>query len=246
MNLANRDGFVQNAYTGLTGCSLAARGGIRSVAFRQDGPGGSLEADGKGKWWEGMGPQELNGRPHDKNDPCPEFVEDFMLRVQDVIDLVQPGPPVPLPGHGRPDEDEFAFLDKFGAWMAVNSEAIYSTRPWMIAGEGPTKFEGSLYGAQARDLSRRISGSQPRATLCTPSRLPRIPLTTAAKSPASDSLGRNPIWFGRVARKASRSACRKCGLATARTRSRSTLRTPAPGADAEAAVPAISRPVGLA
>ena len=51
---------------------------------------------------------------------------------------------IPLPGHGRPDDDEFAFLDKFGAWMAVNNEAIYSTRPWKIAGEGPTKTGGSL------------------------------------------------------------------------------------------------------
>jgi alpha-L-fucosidase len=53
---------------------------------------------------------------------------------------------IPLPGHGRPDDDEMAFLDKFGAWMALNSEAIYSTRPWKIAGEGPTKPGGSLYG----------------------------------------------------------------------------------------------------
>jgi alpha-L-fucosidase len=53
---------------------------------------------------------------------------------------------IPLPGHGRPDDDEFAFLDRFGAWMALNSEAIYSTRPWKIHGEGPTKGGGSLYG----------------------------------------------------------------------------------------------------
>src|ERR1017187_7691202 len=53
---------------------------------------------------------------------------------------------IPLPGHGRPDDDEFTFLDKFGAWMALNSEAIYSTRPWKIHGECPTKGGGSLYG----------------------------------------------------------------------------------------------------
>jgi len=46
---------------------------------------------------------------------------------------------IPLPGHGRPDDDELAFLDKFGQWMAVNNEAIYATRPWTIYGEGPTK-----------------------------------------------------------------------------------------------------------
>lgn len=230
--------------------------------------GHATKADGKGKWWEGLDPQDLNGRPHDKNDPCPEFVENFMLRVQDLIDKYNPdllyfddtcdwvfdrggggvwlGIPeltphimayyynanwrrnkgkldavfniknvpaavvdtlvldfemsqadaimpnpwqtdacigdwhysrsrfenhryrtpqsmvqllvdivskngnlllnIPLPGHGRPDQDEFAFLEKFGSWMAINSEAIYSTRPWKIFGEGPTKGSNKPYG----------------------------------------------------------------------------------------------------
>ena len=56
---------------------------------------------------------------------------------------------IPLPGHGRPDDDEFAFLEKFGAWMALNSEAIYSTRPWKLPGEGRTKSSGELYGGAA-------------------------------------------------------------------------------------------------
>ena len=47
-------------------------------------------ADGKGKWWEGLDPQLLNGKPHKKNTPCPEFVQQFMLRVQDVIDSYNP------------------------------------------------------------------------------------------------------------------------------------------------------------
>jgi alpha-L-fucosidase len=56
---------------------------------------------------------------------------------------------IPLPGHGRPDVDELAFLDKFGEWMRrLNGEAIYSTRPWRIDGEGPTKAGGETpYGA---------------------------------------------------------------------------------------------------
>jgi len=47
-------------------------------------------ADGKGKWWEGMDPQMINGKPHLKNTPCPEFVQQFLLRVQDVIDRYSP------------------------------------------------------------------------------------------------------------------------------------------------------------
>jgi alpha-L-fucosidase len=232
------------------------------------------KADGRGKWWEGMDPQDLNGRPHHKDDPCPEFVENFTLRVQDLIDRYSPdllyfddncdwdfdkGSPsgrelnvwlgmpeltphimayyynanlhrnagkldavfniknvpravlstlvrdfemsqadamepdpwqtdacigwwhysrwvydnhryrtaqsmvhllvdvvskngnlllnIPLPGHGRPDDDECSFLDRFGSWMAVNGEAIYATRPWKVYGEGPAMGRrGSLYG----------------------------------------------------------------------------------------------------
>ena len=246
-----------------------ANGPLKGVPY----DGLLTKADGKGKWWDGMDPQDLNGRPHDKNDPCPEFVETFLLRVQDLIDKYNPellyfddncdwdfdrggggvwlGMPeitphimayyynanmrrnggkldavfniknvpaavtstlvrdfemsqagalepnpwqtdacigswhynrslldnhryrtpeamvhllvnvvakngnlllnIPLPGHGKPDADEMAFLDKFGAWMALNSEAIYSTRPWKVAGEGPTQSTGATpYGATPR------------------------------------------------------------------------------------------------
>jgi alpha-L-fucosidase len=47
-------------------------------------------ADGQGKWWQGLDPQLLNGKPHKKNTPCPEFVQQFLLRVQDVIDKYDP------------------------------------------------------------------------------------------------------------------------------------------------------------
>ena len=47
-------------------------------------------ADGKGEWWDGMDPYLINGKPHLKNTPCPEFVSQFLLRVQDVIDNYNP------------------------------------------------------------------------------------------------------------------------------------------------------------
>ena len=43
----------------------------------------------------------------------------------------------PLPNSGRLDDEEMKVLDGITAWMAVNSEAIYDTRPWKIFGEGP-------------------------------------------------------------------------------------------------------------
>ncbi len=247
-----------------------ATGPLKGVPY----DGVLTKSDGRGKWWDGMDPQEFNGYVHDKNSPCPEFVANFMLRVQDIIDQYNPDllyfddncdwsfdggapagrelkvwlgmpeltPPImayyynanlrrnsgkleavfnikevpvpvretvvrdfemsqageiqsapwqtdaciggwhysrsifenhryktaqsmvhllvdvvskngnlllniPLPGSGRPDSDEFAFLDKFGGWMALNNEAIYSTRPWKLHGEGPTKPDGErAYG----------------------------------------------------------------------------------------------------
>jgi len=69
------------------------------VRYKSDGSGPmagvsydgvQTTADGKGKWWQGMNPQLLNGQPHLKNTPCPEFVKQFLLRVQDVIDKYGP------------------------------------------------------------------------------------------------------------------------------------------------------------
>ena len=44
---------------------------------------------------------------------------------------------VPLRADGTFDEKEESILNEFGAWMDINKEAIYSTRPWKIFGEGP-------------------------------------------------------------------------------------------------------------
>ena len=45
---------------------------------------------------------------------------------------------IPLPGHGAPDTDELKVLAELTAWMEVNSEGIYATRPWKVYGEGPS------------------------------------------------------------------------------------------------------------
>ena len=44
---------------------------------------------------------------------------------------------VPLRADGTPDEKELAIMKEFGAWMKINSESIYKTRPWKRFGEGP-------------------------------------------------------------------------------------------------------------
>jgi len=35
----------------------------------------------------------------------------------------------------------YKFLDEMAQWMEINGEAIHGTRPWEIAGEGPTRVE---------------------------------------------------------------------------------------------------------
>ena len=45
---------------------------------------------------------------------------------------------VQYPDGSLPPESK-TFLQEVGKWMTVNGEAIYSTRPWIVYGEGPTK-----------------------------------------------------------------------------------------------------------
>jgi len=45
---------------------------------------------------------------------------------------------IPLPGRGVPDDDELKFLSDLTAWMDVNGEGIFGTRPWTVYGEGPS------------------------------------------------------------------------------------------------------------
>ncbi len=43
----------------------------------------------------------------------------------------------PLPNSGELDAEEMKILDEITRWMKVNSEGIYSTRPWKVFGDGP-------------------------------------------------------------------------------------------------------------
>jgi len=44
---------------------------------------------------------------------------------------------IPVRSDGTIDEKERAIVEGIAAWMDVNREAIFSTRPWKICGEGP-------------------------------------------------------------------------------------------------------------
>jgi alpha-L-fucosidase len=49
---------------------------------------------------------------------------------------------IPVRGDGTIDEHEVAFLEGLAAWMEINGEGIFATRPWKIYGEGPTQLAG--------------------------------------------------------------------------------------------------------
>jgi alpha-L-fucosidase/beta-xylosidase len=45
---------------------------------------------------------------------------------------------VPVRGDGTLDEKEIAIVQEIAAWMDVNKESIFDTRPWRVFGEGPS------------------------------------------------------------------------------------------------------------
>lgn len=63
-----------------------------------------------------------------------------------------------IPGKpdGTIDSKEIAVLDKITAWMKVNSEAIFETRPWKIFGEGPNNVAaGAFHGDTVASLGAK-------------------------------------------------------------------------------------------
>jgi alpha-L-fucosidase len=45
---------------------------------------------------------------------------------------------IPVRGDGTIDDKEVSVLEGIAAWMDINKESIYDTRPWKVFGEGPS------------------------------------------------------------------------------------------------------------
>ena len=61
---------------------------------------------------------------------------------------------IPLRADGTYDEKESQILDDLEAWMTVNGESIFGTRPWVRFGEGPVAEEDIKINAQGFDDSK--------------------------------------------------------------------------------------------
>lgn len=65
--------------------------------------------------------------------------------IQTLVDIVSKNGNlmlnVPVRGDGTIDEKERKIVEEIGAWMKVNGESIFGTRPWKIFGEGPAQEE---------------------------------------------------------------------------------------------------------
>jgi alpha-L-fucosidase len=73
---------------------------------------------------------------------------------------------VPLNRDGVPDSDEIKIVTDIGAWLKVNGEAIYATRPWKVFGEGPSTVvaEKGQFGGQAAEQKKPFTAEDIRFT----------------------------------------------------------------------------------
>lgn len=55
---------------------------------------------------------------------------------------------IPVRGDGTIDGKEIAILEDIAAWMAMNNESIFKTRPWKVFGEGPAADSTNPINAQ--------------------------------------------------------------------------------------------------
>lgn len=70
----------------------------------------------------------------------------------------------PLPNSGMLDSDEMKVLEGITAWMQVNSEGIYSTRPWKVFGEGPSTEAATAGGGFNESKRKALSENDVRFT----------------------------------------------------------------------------------
>ena len=78
---------------------------------------------------------------------------------------------IPVRGDGSIDDKEIAILEGIAAWMDINKESIFDTRPWKIYGEGPiaekaNPINGPGFNEGKQTIVIKISGLTRKAKYC--------------------------------------------------------------------------------
>lgn len=110
---------------------------------------------------------------------------------------------VPVRGDGSIDSDEVKIVSDTGAWLKINGEGIYATRPWKVFGEGPStkSFAKGQFDSQRDADTKPFTPADLRFTL---SKDGRTLYATGLAFPADgkitiQSLAANSaLWPGKV------------------------------------------------
>ena len=77
---------------------------------------------------------------------------------------------IPVRADGTIDEHEIQFLHEMGAWLDVNGEGIYATRPWKVYGEGPPREDPAVAVGTGEVVEKKVRPLDARDTRFTVSK----------------------------------------------------------------------------
>jgi len=91
------------------------------------------------------------GRPYKSTTLVLQMLADIVSKNGNLLLNFPPRP------DGTLDAEELKILAELAAWMPVNGEAIFGTRPWLVYGEGPARVQsGGFNEGHLRYTSRDI------------------------------------------------------------------------------------------
>ncbi len=198
-SIANHDGKLEAVYN----CKQIGSGSFDAASFVQDMERGIMP--------------RINPRPWQTDTSIGDWFYNRNWKFRDpdwvihsLVDIVSKNGNLLLNVVQRPDgtidPEVETLLHTVGAWMKVNGESIYGTRPWVTFGEGPTKSGGGNFredfGFSAKDVRYVQKGSHTiyATTLGVPSS-PDLTLASLASGPESGKVravsmlgGPRPKW----------------------------------------------------